>query len=292
MQPLGKPQRLQSLPWALAGLVIAMISIQSGASVAKELFPVLGVSVTTMLRTGFAAMILGSLWFPKAAQLPGNSWKVGLAYGGSLGLMNLSFYLSLERIPLGLAVTLEFVGPLGLALVQSRRLLDILWAAMAMLGIFLLLPLSELEVNFLDRVGIFYALLAGAFWASYIVFGKKIGTLVQGGYAASIGMIGAALIVLPFGLWNSSPLVNHWQLIPKAMLIALLSSALPYALEMNALRRLPTKTFGILMALEPVIACLIGWFMLDESLSLQHWYAVGLITVAAQASLWYSATRS
>lgn len=280
-----------SLTWPLISLIIAMLSIQSGASLAKDLFPLLGVSVTTMLRTGLGAAILGTIWPPKLTLLPKDTRITALAYGASLGLMNLTFYLSLERIPLGLAVTLEFIGPLGLALVHSKKVFDLLWAIMALLGILILVPHSSLNANSLDPLGVFYALVAGGLWASYIIFGKRIGSKIQGGRAASLGMSGAALIVLPFGLWNSHSLIEHWFLIPKAFLIALFSSAIPYALEMNALRTLSTKTFGILMALEPVIACLIGWLLLGESLSMEQWCAVGLITFAAQGSLWSQALK-
>jgi inner membrane transporter RhtA len=140
-------------------------------------------------------------------------------------------------------------------------------------------------------MGILFALAAGACWASYIVFGAKLGARIPGGMAASLGMIGAALVVLPFGLWNIKHLAINLNLLPQAFVLAMLSSAVPYALEMNAMRHVPTKTFGILMALEPVVACILGWLLLKETLSAQQWGAVVFITLAAQGSLWASGLR-
>ena len=257
-----------------------MISIQSGASLAKELFPLIGVHATTMLRLSFATLVLCSIWRPWKTRLLKRDVRSILLYGTSLGVMNLTFYLALERIPLGIAVALEFTGPLAVAFFTSRKPLDFIWAAFAVAGIILVLPVSQSSAA-LDTLGIVYALGAGVCWALYIIFGQRAGSGIPSGTATSLGMLTAALIVLPFGLANASHSLLNGSTLLLALAVAVFSSALPYSLEMIALKKLPTKTFSILMSLEPALAALSGFAFLKERLTLTQWAAVGLVIVAS-----------
>lgn len=265
------------LPIAL--LLVAMISIQSGASLAKGLFPLIGAAGTTALRLSLAALILCLLMRPWRARLSLASSRSLLAYGLSLGAMNLLFYLSLKTIPLGIAVALEFTGPLALALFSSRRLLDFVWIALAVFGLWLLLPNPQADVQ-LDPVGMALALAAGLCWALYIVFGQKAGA-EHGSHTVALGTIVAALLVFPIGLSQAGGSLFSLDLLPIALGVAVLSSALPYSLEMVALTRLPARTFSILMSMEPAIAALSGLLFLNERLSLSQWLAISAIILAS-----------
>lgn len=260
-------------------LLIAMTSIQGGASLAKGLFPLIGATGTTALRLGLAALILCVLMRPWQARLSLRSCRSLLAYGLALGSMNLLFYLSLQTIPLGIAVALEFTGPLGLALLSSRRLLDFVWIAMAVFGLWLLLPSAQADVQ-LDPVGMALALAAGLCWALYIVFGQKAGA-EHGRQTVALGTIVAALWVFPMGLWHAGGSLFSLDLLPIALAVAVLSSALPYSLEMVALTRLPARTFSILMSMEPAIAALSGLLFLSERLTLNQWLAISAIILAS-----------
>ena len=268
---------------SIALLVASMISIQFGASVAKGLFPVLGPEGTTTLRCGLAAVILLALQRPWRAR-PSRAALLSVAlYGAALGSMNLLFYLGVARIPLGVAVALEFTGPLTLALVASRRARDLLWVGLAAAGIALLLPWSRAGRP-LDPAGVAFALGAGACWALYIVLGQRAGRAVPGGAASALGMLFAALVVAPFGVLRAGPQLLRPALWPLAVAVAVLSSALPYSLEMHALRRLPARTFGILMSLEPALATLAGLVVLRERLSPTQAAAIACIMAASAGS--------
>lgn len=270
---------------SIALLVASMISIQFGASVARGLFPALGPEGTTALRCGLAALILLALQRPWRERLPPSAWLTVGLYGASLGLMNLLFYLSLARIPLGVAVALEFTGPLSVALLSSHRARDLLWVALAAAGIVLILPLSRSSRG-LDPVGVAFALAAGVCWALYIVLGQRAGRAVQGGAATALGMLAAALVVAPVGVLRAGPRLLQSHLWPMALAVAVLSSALPYSLEMHALRRLPARTFGILMSLEPALAALAGLVVLRERLTLSQGAAIACIIAASAGSAW------
>jgi inner membrane transporter RhtA len=259
-------------------LLIAMTSIQSGASLAKGLFPLIGATGTTALRLGLAALILCVLMRPWQARLTLRSCRSLLAYGLALGSMNLLFYLSLQTIPLGIAVALEFTGPLGLALLSSRRLLDFVWIALAVFGLWLL-PSAQADVP-LDPLGMALALGAGLCWALYIIFGQQAGA-EHGRQTVALGTIVAALLVFPIGVWQAGSSMFSLDLLPIALGVAVLSSALPYSLEMIALTRLPARTFSILMSMEPAIAALSGLLFLSERLSLSQWLAIGAIILAS-----------
>jgi inner membrane transporter RhtA len=257
-----------------------MISIQFGDSVAKTLFPVVGAGAMTGLRLAFASILLLVIWRPWRVRLTEKSYRTIALYGTSLGLMNLFFYLALERIPLGVAVALEFTGPLTVALFHSRRKLDFMWAFLALGGIALLMPF-HLFATHLDSVGIFWALAAGLCWALYIIFGQTAGQSENLGAVTSIGMFFAALIVLPFSIYLTNVSQLSLNILPLALTVAVLSSALPYSLEMIALKKIPTKTFGILMSLEPAMAALMGYLNLKENLSAIQLLAIVCIILAS-----------
>lgn len=272
-------------------LILAMVSIQTGASFAKGLFPLAGAAGTTALRLFFATVMLWAIWRPWKKQFKKSDLKNLFVYGASLGLMNLTFYFALERIPLGLAVTLEFVGPLTLSTLSSRRKIDFLWVILAAVGIFMVMPQTNVHLA-TDKLGIAFALIAGLFWAFYIHFGQKAGKDLHGGTATAIGMSFAALVALPFGLVMDGAKLLDPALLPMGLLVALLSSALPYSLEMISLKKMPTKTFGILMSLEPAIASLVGMIVLHESLSLIQWLAILCVIAASLGSALTNTSQS
>lgn len=260
-----------------------MVSIQTGASLAKHLFPVVGPSGSAALRLFFASAILLIVWRPWSRLPPTVQWSSVWLYGLSLGAMNLLFYLSLARIPLGLAVGFEFCGPLAVAVFASRRAADLMWVSCAVAGLLLLLPFG-ITGKRLDPWGVAFALFAGACWAIYIIFGKKAGQSVHSGTATALGMSVAALVVLPFGIVSSGSRLLRWDVLPAGIGVAILSSALPYSLEMVALKRLPAHTFGVLMSMEPGIAALSGWIFLSERLEAIQWLALALIVIASAGS--------
>jgi inner membrane transporter RhtA len=275
--------RNASFWWAIASVLVAMMAIQSGASLAKTLFPIIGPEGTTALRVGFAALILFLVFQPWKKWPAKQDQKALWFYGVCLGGMNLMFYLAIERIPLGIAVALEFTGPLAVALLSSKRKLDLLWVALAMAGIALLLP-WQTEATALDPAGVALALGAGACWAGYIIFGQKTGSAVHGGTAVALGMAVAALFLFPIGLASAGSSLFSWTVLPFAFAVALLSSAIPYSLEMVALKRLPAQSFSILMSLEPAIAALAALIILAEQLSLLQWLAIFAVIAASLGS--------
>ncbi|AUL75525.1 EamA family transporter [Pseudoalteromonas sp. 13-15] len=263
-------------------LLIAMMTIQSGASFAKQLFPIVGPEGTTALRLGFSALILCLVFKPwKHIPTRGNRLAI-VVYGLSLGGMNILFYYAIERIPLGIGVALEFTGPLAVALFSSRRKRDLFWVACAIAGILLLLPDMSGEES-LDPVGVILALAAGACWAGYILFGKKTGMQSSGGATVALGMTVAAIVLVPYGgIMQASAFT--WEVIPLGIGIAVLSSALPYTLEMVALRNMPSQGFSIMMSLEPAIASLAAFLILGELLTLWQWLAILLVIIASAGS--------
>lgn len=268
---------------AVVSLVIAMLSFQVGASVAKQLIPTIGAPGTTALRLGISALLLLAMqrpWrtVPSRAALP-----VILAYGVSLGTMNFVFYQSIRTIPLGIAVGLEFTGPLAVALLGSRRKLDFVWLATAVVGLLLLLPLTA-PGSTLDPRGVAFALAAGACWAVYIVFGQKAGH-AHGAAASTWGMLIAAALIVPIGVADAGASLFSMAVLPMGAAVAVLSSAVPYTLEMTALRRLSTRTYGTLMSVEPALAALTGLVLLREQLTLTQWLGIGAVMVASVGTL-------
>lgn len=268
---------------AIGSVLLAMVTIQSGASLAKQLFPIVGPEGTTALRLGFAAVVLWLVFRPWRALPQGRDWQSIIIYGLCLGGMNILFYLSIARIPLGIAVALEFTGPLALALLGSKRKTDLLWVGCAIAGILLLLPDSS-SAEGLDLTGALMALGAGACWAGYILFGTRTGKQASGGITVALGMTVAAMVLVPVGAVSQGLALISWEVLPLGLLVGILSSALPYSLEMVALRNMPTQTFSVFMSLEPAIAALAGFIILAEQLTLLQWSAIGLVIVASIGS--------
>ncbi|MBB1422272.1 DMT family transporter [Pseudoalteromonas sp. SG43-7] len=264
-------------------VLLAMVTIQSGASIAKQLFPLIGPEGTTALRLGFSATILCLVFKPWRAFPPLGQRMPIIVYGLCLGGMNIFFYYAIARIPLGIAVALEFTGPLAVALLSSRRKRDLFWVACAISGIVMLLPDMKGEES-LDLLGVILALGAGACWAGYILFGKKTGNQSSGGMTVALGMSVAALILVPYGAISQGGALLNWEVIPLGLLVAIMSSALPYTLEMVALRNMPAQGFSIMMSLEPAIAALAGFIILGELLTLWQWLAILLVIVASVGS--------
>ena len=260
-------------------LLIAMASIQSGASLAKSMFPILGAQGTTTLRLIFASIIMLLILRPWRAKLTAKSLKTVIVYGIALGGMNLLFYMSLRTVPLGIAVALEFTGPLAVAIFSSRKAIDFVWIGLAITGLLLLIPLGE-GAQGIDLVGTAYALGAGVCWALYILFGQKAGA-DNGVQTAALGVIIAALFIAPVGIVHAGSALLTPALIPIALAVALLSTALPYTLEMIALTRMPTRTFGTLMSIEPAFGALSGLLFLHEVLSVTQWIAILCIIMAS-----------
>lgn len=261
-------------------LIIAMISIQSGASLAKSLFPKIGALGVTVLRLFLATVVMLVIFKPWKKKIDFYSIKNLIIYGLSLGLMNLFFYMSLQKIPLGIAVALEFTGPLTIAIFSSRRVLDIFWVFIVIIGLSFLLPINN-QINKIDIVGIVYALFSGFFWGMYIIFGKRAGNN-YGSSTVVLGLSISTLIFFPIGILNIgiSSLFDI-SILPVAFAVAILSTAFPYTIEMFALMRMPKKIFSILMSLEPVIGAFIGTIFLHEHLILTQWFALFCIIIAS-----------
>ncbi|MBP1224619.1 EamA family transporter [Flavobacterium sp. 1355] len=262
-------------------VLLAIISVQCGAAIAKTLFPALGAAGTASIRIGVSALILLLAYRPNLKQITPQQWKIVVPYGLSLGAMNLVFYFAIERIPIGLAVTLEFIGPLLVAIIGSRRIVDYLWVLLAAAGIVLIAPWTNSRI---DTLGVLFALLAGALWAAYIVLGGKISKIMNSGQAVSTGMLFAALLILPFGFYENGLINLTPKLFGMGVALALLSSAIPFTLEMKALGQLPPRTFSILMSLEPAAASICAFIFLQENLTLYEILAVVCVVVASAGS--------
>jgi inner membrane transporter RhtA len=266
----------------IAVLMVAMVCFQLGAAMAKGLFPVVGAAGTTAVRMALAALMLLAVWRPWRLRLTWSEIRVIVIYGLALGWMNLFFYLSLRSIPLGVAVALEFTGPLALAMASSRRAVDFVWILMAVAGLLALLPLG-LGAKPLDTAGVIYGLAAGLCWAMYIFFGRKAGA-AHGGQITALGMLIGAIVIVPIGIAEAGPRLLSPAILPAAFCIALLSSALPYSLEMFAMPRLPTRTVGVLMSLDPAMGALSGLCFLGERLTWIQWAAIAAVMAASAGS--------
>ncbi|WP_165464749.1 threonine/homoserine exporter RhtA [Enterobacter cloacae] len=274
--------RKSSVWMPVAVILIAMMSIQSGASLAKSLFPLVGAPGVTALRIALGTLILVVIFkpwrlrFKKAQRLP------LLFYGLALGGMNYLFYLSIQTIPLGIAVALEFTGPLAVALFSSRRPVDFIWVILAVLGLWFLLPLGQ-SVSQIDLTGAALALGAGACWAVYILTGQRAGE-EHGPATVALGSLIAAIIFVPIGMAQAADSIWQWSILPVGLAVAILSTALPYSLEMIALTRLPTRIFGTLMSMEPALAAISGMIFLGETLTLVQTLALCSIIAASMGS--------
>ncbi|EKT4468630.1 threonine/homoserine exporter RhtA [Pseudomonas sp. p1(2021b)] len=280
----NQPRSLAATLFPIGLLLIAMASIQSGASLAKSMFPAVGAQGTTALRLVFASIIMLLLLRPWRARMNAATLRSVVIYGLALGGMNLLFYMSVRTVPLGIAVALEFTGPLAVAILASRRVVDFLWIGLAIIGLLLLIPVGQ-SGQAVDLVGAAYALGAGVCWALYILYGQRAGA-EHGIQTAALGVLVAALFVAPIGIAHAGSALLAPALIPVALGVAVLSTALPYSLEMVALTRMPARTFGTLMSIEPVFAALSGLLFLGEVLSLSQWLAIlAIITASVGATL-------
>lgn len=254
-----------------------------GTSWAKHwLFPVVGAQGTTAVRVGFSALLVLLLWRPWRWHLSRADARAIVLYGAALGGMNLMFYMSLRTLPFGLAVAIEFSGPLAVAIWSSRRAVDFVWVALAMAGLGMLLPLG-LNGSTLDPVGVMYALGAAVFWALYIVFGKRAGHL-HAGHTVSLGLLVAALVVVPVGVVHAGAALLSPTVLLIGVAVAAVSSAIPISLEMMALKRLPKEAFGIMISMEPAVAAVLALMLLGEHLSAIQWLAIGCIVAASMGS--------
>ena len=268
--------------------MVSLITLCAGTSLAKGLFPFVGAEGTTTYRLVFSTLLLMAFWRPWRRAWTWADVPILVLFGATLGLMNLLFYSAIKTVPFGLAIALEFTGPLAVALWSSKKPLDFVWIVFAVAGMGLILPLGNtmgagLQTSAIDPVGIAYALGAGACWAVYIVVGQGVADRI-GAFATPVGMLVAALLVTPVGISvaGSSLLNPEWML--AGLGIALLSSAIPYSLEMYSLKHLPKQTFSILLSLEPAVGALAGWLVLSEQLNTQQLGAIGLIMVASMGS--------
>ena len=270
---------------AVSALMGSLVSLSFGTSFAKSLFPMVGAAGTTTFRLVFATALLMLLWRPWRQRWQRSDWPALAAYGLTLGTMNLLFYNAIKTIPFGLAIAIEFSGPLAVAIWNSRRWLDGLWVLLAISGLALLLPLPGLDNTALDLVGVGFALAAGGCWALYIVFGQRVSKRF-GAMATPMGMLFAAAAVTPFGIAEAGTALLNTNLLISGLAVALLSSAIPYSLEMYALRHLPRQTFSILLSLEPAVGAVAGWLVLGEQLNGQQLLAMALVMGASMGSAW------
>ncbi|WP_251841824.1 threonine/homoserine exporter RhtA [Enterobacter hormaechei] len=277
----GLPRK-SSVWMPVAVILIAMMSIQSGASLAKSLFPLIGAPGVTALRIALGTLILVVVFKPWRLRFKKEQRLPLLFYGLALGGMNYMFYLSIQTIPLGIAVALEFTGPLAVALFSSRRPVDFIWVILAVLGLWFLLPLGQ-SVSQIDLTGAALALGAGACWAVYILTGQRAGE-EHGPATVALGSLIAAVIFVPIGMAQATDSIWQWSILPVGLAVAILSTALPYSLEMIALTRLPTRIFGTLMSMEPALAAISGMMFLGETLILVQTLALCSIIAASMGS--------
>ena len=274
---LNSPRLAAALPYL--ALVGGMVSLAVGTSFAKGLFPLVGAEGTATLRVGLSALVLIAIWRPWRFRMTRADAGRVLLYGLVLGLMNLSFYMALRTIPLGLAIAIEFAGPLTLALIHSRRLVHFALVGLAVAGLAMLLPIWS-GVEGLDPVGVAYAAFAGLCWALYIVFGTRLSHM-HAGQSVALGMSTAALVILPFGASTAGVALLAPAVLLMGLGVALVSSALPYSLEMIALRHIPKRTFGVLLSVEPAIGAMAGMVLLHEQLTTLQGLAIGCIIAAS-----------
>jgi inner membrane transporter RhtA len=261
----------------VALVVVAVTSLQFGAGFAVTLFDELGPAGAAFLRLAIAAVVLMAIWRPRLGGHPLADLGVAVAFGAALGTMNWAIYSAMDRIPLGIAVTIEFAGPLAVAVFGSRRALDLLWVALAAAGILLLVDPGGGSV---DTAGVLFALLAAAMWAAYILLAVRTGRVFPGSSGLAIAMVVGALVIAPLGIAQAGSELLRPELLAAGAAVALASSVIPYSLELEALRRLPARVFGVLMSLEPAAAALAGLVVLGQHLGAREWAAIALVIAA------------
>jgi inner membrane transporter RhtA len=258
-------------------VLAAIASVQSGAAVATQLFPRVGAGGATLLRLGIAAILLAGVARPPLRSRPRRDLGTAVAFGLVLVAMNGAFYVALTRIPLGVAVTVEFVGPLAVAVLGSRRRLDVAWVLLAAAGVVLLSSAGSR----LDPLGLALAAVAGGFWAGYILLSQRVGAIYPGASGLTIALVVGTVAVAPFGVVAGGRALLEPGVLARGLVVAVLSSALPYSLELAALRRMRTSVFGILMSLEPAVAALSGLLFLGQHLLLREWVAISAVVAAS-----------
>lgn len=257
----------------------SMVSLVVGTSFGKSLFPAVGAQGTATFRVVFAAAILLAVWRPWRMPISKSSFAAIAKFGATLGLMNVMFYMAIGRLPLGIAIAIEFTGPLLVAIASSHKIIDFVWIALAVVGLLLLLPITP-NTSQLDPVGIACALAAAALWALYIILGKRLGNIASS-QATSIGMLTAAVVVLPIGFAHTGMKLLNPALVPAAVSLAILSSCIPYSLEVFALKNLPKNTFGILLSMEPALGAVAGAIILHEHLTVIQCVAIASVMIAS-----------
>lgn len=267
---------------AVFAVLVAVCSLAVGTSYAKQLFPLIGAQGTIALRVGFSALVLLLLWRPWRWPLARLDALTIVRYGIALGFMNLLFYMAIRTIPFGIAVAIEFAGPLGVALWASRRAVDFFWAGLAAVGLLMLLPLHD-GAGSLDPIGVLYAMGAAVCWGAYIIFGQRVGHL-HSGHIVSLGLCVAALAVVPVGILHAGSALLDWRVLLFGLGVAVVSSAVPISLEMVALKRLRRETYGILASIEPAVVALTAVVLLNEHLQPLQWTAIACTVLATAGS--------
>ncbi|PZQ46490.1 MAG: EamA family transporter [Phenylobacterium zucineum] len=269
------------LPYA--ALIGAIVTLCVGTSLAKGLFPIVGAQGTSAYRVGFAALILMLVWRPWNHPISRADLGRVALYGAVMGVLNLSFYMAIRTVPLGVAVAIEFIGPLAVSVASSRKLIHFVWIGLAVLGLGLLLPIDP-GARPLDPVGVGFACVAAVMWALYIILGKRTGHL-HAGRSVALGMVAAALIVVPIGVASAGTALFQPRLIALGLVAAVMSSAIPYSLEMIALRAIPKRSFGVMLSLEPAAGALAGLVILREHLAATQWLAIAAIVAASAGTI-------
>lgn len=259
-------------------VLLGIVSVQVGAAVAKQLFASVGPAGVVTLRLVFSAAVLLAVWPPlRRRRLDARTLWLVVAYGVVLSVMNLAFYQALARIPLGVAVTIEFLGPLAVALAGSRRRVDVLWAVLAGGGVYLLADGGSR----LTLAGVLFAVLAAVCWAAYILLTAAVGQRTTGGSALALASVVGAAVVTPFGIAEAGTSLLEPHVLLIGLAVAMASSAIPYSLELEALRRMPPRVFGVLMSLEPAVAALVGLAVLGELLAPAQWLGICAVVGAS-----------
>lgn len=282
----GSPRRPVPAPLLVLG---AIVSVQFGGALAATLVPQIGAGGAVVLRLLFGTIVLLAMVRPRWRGHHRDAWVTVVCFGVALGLMNFTFYSSLAYLPIGVAVTVEFIGPLMLAAVLSRRIADALSVVLAAVGIVLISEALTMPLGDLPWRGLVLAATAGAFWAAYIVFSARVGAAFDRLDGLALAMVVATVVTLPFGVGS----IGLWtpEVIAKGLGIALLSSVVPYSLELLALRRMSTQVFGIMLSLEPAVAAVAGLAILHQRLSLVQFLGMALVVVASAIVLGFGARK-
>ncbi len=275
--------KLPDRPLAVIAVLTSILSVQFGATLSEHLFPVIGVEGTTACRQGFSALALMLLFRPWRGMPERRHWPIIGLYGALLGVMNLTFYFAISKLPLGIAVALEFTGPLAVAVLSSRKWVDFVWVICAVTGLALLLPWHG-GTGHIDPLGVVFALIAAACWGAYIIVGQKISQRMDGGKAVALGMSVSILLTVPLGIAHAGAALWSLPVLAMGAGAAIVSSAIPYSCEMWALKHIPAKTFSLMMSLEPAAGALMGFALLHEHLSAVQWLAIGLVILASAGS--------